>query len=59
MECLISLRNIGETSTLRGITLMVDVKITQNILAQREITLEDYLTTQWTFPVGSCPFRFS
>lgn len=46
-------------STLRGITLMIDVKITQNISAQRQIILEDYLTTHWTFPVDPRPLGLS
>lgn len=44
-------------STLQGITLMVDVRITQNIFAKRKIILEDYLNAQWTFPLGPCPPR--
>lgn len=44
-------------STLQGIALMVDVRITQHIFAKREIISEDYLTTHWTFPLGQCPWR--
>lgn len=45
-----SLRNVQEMSTLPGITLMVHVKIPQNMSAGRKAVLEDDPSTH-LFPV--------